>query len=406
MDRDGLRASVIYGPLSLGFPIDDPALQNACYAAWNDWAIEEFNAVAPDRLCVLAFLPEPLAGGRGRGAGALRGARSPRRDRRRLRHRRSATRPGTACGPRREHTGLPISFHIKGGTSSKLSYQIGKWQSAAFASLLPLQLDEPLATMVFCGRARAASRPQARAGGVGRRVAAVLLDPHGHGVARAPRQARLRDRDRAERAVPPPGDGHVRGGPLARSSSRCSAPTRACGRPTIRTPTARSRTRATRSRRRSARCPPPTAARSPRRTAPGCTASRMTVGRTGPDRRLRPRLAADAGHRRDGRVLPRARLHVAEHRTWSRCTSGPDDQLPPPGDVAARGLHAPRAERAPPCGDLCFVWDGTPDALHARSTTPAPRHRGPGRGRAAAADASSVYVRDPDGNLLEFMIYP
>ena len=50
-----------------------------------------------------------------------------------------------------ERHGLPISFHIKGGTSSKLSYQIGKWQSAAFATLLPLQLDEPLATMVFCG---------------------------------------------------------------------------------------------------------------------------------------------------------------------------------------------------------------------------------------------------------------
>ena len=33
----------------------------------------------------------------------------------------------------------------------ELSYQMGKWQSAAFASLLPLQLDEPLATMVFSG---------------------------------------------------------------------------------------------------------------------------------------------------------------------------------------------------------------------------------------------------------------
>ena len=48
-------------------------------------------------------------------------------------------------------TGLPISFHINGGISPKLSYQIGKWQSAAFATLLPLQLDEPLATMVFSG---------------------------------------------------------------------------------------------------------------------------------------------------------------------------------------------------------------------------------------------------------------
>src|SRR6185436_17521896 len=57
MDRDGLAASVIYGPLSLGFPIADPDLQRACYAAWNDWAIDEFNAVDPERLCVLAFLP-------------------------------------------------------------------------------------------------------------------------------------------------------------------------------------------------------------------------------------------------------------------------------------------------------------------------------------------------------------
>src|SRR6476646_4009900 len=30
MDRDGLWVSVIYGPLSLGFPIADPELQSAC----------------------------------------------------------------------------------------------------------------------------------------------------------------------------------------------------------------------------------------------------------------------------------------------------------------------------------------------------------------------------------------
>jgi predicted TIM-barrel fold metal-dependent hydrolase len=150
MDRDGLYASVIYGPLSLGFPIDDPELQNACCTAWNDWAIEEFNAVDPDRLCVLAFLP-----GNSPAAAAAELERSAT-----LGHR------GAIIGvfdidvgdpiwdtlwKTAEETGLPISFHIRGGTSSKLSYQIGKWQSAAFATLLPLQLDEPLATMVFCG---------------------------------------------------------------------------------------------------------------------------------------------------------------------------------------------------------------------------------------------------------------
>jgi len=50
-----------------------------------------------------------------------------------------------------EQTGLPLSFHIKEGASSRLSYQVGKWQSAAFATLLPLQLDEALAIMVFSG---------------------------------------------------------------------------------------------------------------------------------------------------------------------------------------------------------------------------------------------------------------
>jgi uncharacterized protein len=150
MDRDGLAASVIYGPLSLGFPIADPALQDACFAAWNDWAVEEFNAVDPVRLCVLAFLPghspEAAATELERCAalghrGAIIGAfdvdlGDPAWDR---------------LWATAEQTGVPISFHIKGGTSSKLSYQVGKWQSAAYASVLPLQLDEPLAIMIFGG---------------------------------------------------------------------------------------------------------------------------------------------------------------------------------------------------------------------------------------------------------------
>jgi len=150
MDRDGLAASVIYGPLALGLPIADPTLQSRCYAAWNDWAIEEFNAVAPDRLCVLAFLPShsPEAAAAELERCAELGHRGaiidifavdlgdPAWD-----------RLWVAAG----QTGLPISFHLKGGTSSNLSYQMGKWQSAAFATVLPLQLDEPLAIMMFSG---------------------------------------------------------------------------------------------------------------------------------------------------------------------------------------------------------------------------------------------------------------
>lgn len=68
-------------------------------------------------------------------------------------------------------------------------------------------------------------------------------------------------------------------------------------------------------------------------------------------------------------------------------------------------LRAPAAQ--PPCGDLCFVWDGTPESLKAMLDRagakviegPAPRQGG------RRKTGSSVYVRDPDGNLLEFMIY-
>ena len=68
-------------------------------------------------------------------------------------------------------------------------------------------------------------------------------------------------------------------------------------------------------------------------------------------------------------------------------------------------LRAPAA--VPPCGDVCFVWSGSADALRARLAQggavieEGPVERVGGRRRSA----TSIYVRDPDGNLLEFMIY-
>lgn len=68
-------------------------------------------------------------------------------------------------------------------------------------------------------------------------------------------------------------------------------------------------------------------------------------------------------------------------------------------------LRAPAAK--PPCGDLCFVWDGTAASLKAMleranaKIEVGPVDRAGGRQKTG----SSVYVRDPDGNLLEFMIY-
>jgi predicted TIM-barrel fold metal-dependent hydrolase len=112
--------------------------------------MEEFNAYAPDRLCALPFLPthSPEAAV----AELERVAR--------LGHRGAIIDvfdfdAGDPAWDRvwsaAEATGLPLSFHIKEGASARLSYQVGQWQSAAFATLLPLQLDEALAIMVFSG---------------------------------------------------------------------------------------------------------------------------------------------------------------------------------------------------------------------------------------------------------------
>ncbi len=150
MDRDGLAASVVYGPLSLGFPIADAELQDATYGAWNDWAAEEFNAFAPDRLCALAFLPfhSPTAAAAELERCAALGHRGAIVDAFRIDLGDPEWDRLWAAAAAHE---MPISFHINGGISPRLSYEIGKWKSAAFATLLPLQLDEPLVTMVFSG---------------------------------------------------------------------------------------------------------------------------------------------------------------------------------------------------------------------------------------------------------------
>ena len=65
----------------------------------------------------------------------------------------------------------------------------------------------------------------------------------------------------------------------------------------------------------------------------------------------------------------------------------------------------------PPSGDFCFVWEGSADALSERldragaQVIVGPVERQGGRDGGTAV-GSSRYVRDPDGNLLEFIVYP
>ena len=71
-------------------------------------------------------------------------------------------------------------------------------------------------------------------------------------------------------------------------------------------------------------------------------------------------------------------------------------------------LRAPAAE--PPCGDFCFVWEGSRTALESTLeragavVIEGPVERQGGRDDGTAT-GTSLYVRDPDGNLLEFISY-
>jgi len=81
-------------------------------------------------------------------------------------------------------------------------------------------------------------------------------------------------------------------------------------------------------------------------------------------------------------------------------------------------LHMPRAWQSPKfilrgstavpgCGDLCFVWQGTVDSLEKMifsmgvEIIEGPVERLGGRD----IEGASVYIRDPDENLLEFIVY-
>jgi predicted TIM-barrel fold metal-dependent hydrolase len=149
MERDGIWASIVYGPAAIvRFPIEEREHLLAVLRAWNDWAAEEFNRPLPDRLSALPFLPatspdDAVAELERCVALGHRGAvlspfeadlRDPAWDR---------------LWAAAAASGLPLSFHIGGGT--RVDPRRRGWQIAGFAAVAPLQLDEPLAVMVFSG---------------------------------------------------------------------------------------------------------------------------------------------------------------------------------------------------------------------------------------------------------------
>ena len=150
MERDGIYASVIYGPSLFGLPIADQELKAACLVAYNDWA-NDFNAHDRGRLSVLPVLPTHTVEAAVAELGRIA----------KLGHRGVILSifelPTRVVDPVWEPLwnaaashAVPISFHLGAGTSM-LRVAPRSWEMAAFASVAPMQLDEALAAMVFSG---------------------------------------------------------------------------------------------------------------------------------------------------------------------------------------------------------------------------------------------------------------
>lgn len=149
MDLDGVQAQVIYGP-PRGFSLADKRVATACIQAYNDWGAE-FNQAAPQRLCLLAMLPSH----------DVEAAMVALRRAAQIGHRGAQLSIFESGKPpfdpyweplwtAAEEAGIPISFHLSGGTHSLFS-RPGSWEMPAFVTVAPMQLDEAMVGMIFSG---------------------------------------------------------------------------------------------------------------------------------------------------------------------------------------------------------------------------------------------------------------
>jgi predicted TIM-barrel fold metal-dependent hydrolase len=153
MDRDGVDATVMYGPI-VPLLIEDPELRRVCYRAYNDW-LAEFCATAPERLIGVGLIPIDDAKGAadevrhlgkiGLRTGMLLAARveTPMWD--------DSWEPlwEAAAG-----TGTPIGFHLSGGLRSvqfKGPHAHHPGNMGVRVSCSTVQMDEPLAAVIFSG---------------------------------------------------------------------------------------------------------------------------------------------------------------------------------------------------------------------------------------------------------------
>lgn len=153
MDRDGVDATVMYGPI-VPLMVTDPDLRRVCYRAYNDW-LAEFCSTAPDRLIGAGLVPSD----------------DPHAAADEVRHLKSVgLRTGMFLAAMAEpalwdrawdplwqaadETGIALGFHLGGGlrsvvTSGPKANTIGNMGVRVACGTV--QLDESLAAVVFSG---------------------------------------------------------------------------------------------------------------------------------------------------------------------------------------------------------------------------------------------------------------
>jgi len=152
MARDGVTASVMYGPIN-PLNIDDPEARKACYRAYNEW-LAEFCAAAPDQFLGVGLLPWDNAEDAAEEIYHLADLK---------------IREGMFLAARvetpvfepyweplwaaAEETGVLIGFHLSGGlrTVPDRALAKGLGPNGVAVSVIPLQMDEPLCGLVFGG---------------------------------------------------------------------------------------------------------------------------------------------------------------------------------------------------------------------------------------------------------------
>jgi predicted TIM-barrel fold metal-dependent hydrolase len=153
MDRDGVDATVMYGPI-VPLLVKDPELRRLCYRAYNDW-LAEFCATAPERLVGAGLVP-------------IDGPESAAEEVRHLAKIRLRTgmflaasvetplwdRAWEPLWEAAAETGVALGFHLGGGLrtvafSGPRSTDAGNM--GVRVSCSTLQMDEPLAAVIFSG---------------------------------------------------------------------------------------------------------------------------------------------------------------------------------------------------------------------------------------------------------------